>query len=101
MKRKNKRSDYIKVSKSITLVLQLGLNMIVATGVALAIGYGLDSWLHTKFLTIIFIFIGFGAGMRNDYMLLKKFYDSDSDKKKKPEQNEDNETRTDKVRRYI
>lgn len=83
MSRKNKRSDFVKISKSITLVLQLGLNMIVATGVALAIGYWLDKWLSTNYLMIIFIFLGFGAGMRNDYILLKKFYADDPNSNKK------------------
>ena len=83
MKRKRKKTDFVLISKSITLVLQLGLNMIVATGVAMLIGYGLDKWLDKKIFMIIFIFIGFGAGMRNSYIMLKKFYDDPKDKKKK------------------
>ena len=83
MKRKRKKTDFVLISKSITLVLQLGLNMIVATGVAMLIGYGLDKWLDKKFFMIIFLFIGFGAGMRNSYIMLKKFYDDPKDKKKK------------------
>ena len=82
MKRKNKRSDIIKISKSITLVLRLGLYIIVATAVSLAIGYLLDKWLSTKFFMIIFIFLGFGAGMRNDYILLKRFYDKETENEK-------------------
>lgn len=86
--KKNKKSDFILVSKSITLVLQIGLTMMVATAIAMLIGYGLDKLFSTKFFMIIFIFIGFGAGMRSVYFMVKKFYD-DPDEKKRKDQSEE------------
>lgn len=50
-------------SRYLVLVTQLGLTMVGAILLCLAIGYFLDKWLHTKglFLTI-FIILGVAGG---------------------------------------
>lgn len=57
----------------------IGLNLVLATFIGLAMGYGLDyaleKWFgwHTKpWLTIIFLFLGIFAGFREMMRIAKK-----------------------------
>lgn len=53
--------------------LSLGITMLANVLVAMAMGYGLDTWLDTKPLFILlFIFLGFGAGMRSIWKLIQQ-----------------------------
>jgi ATP synthase protein I len=55
------------VSRSaLGLAFRIGLELVVAVVVGTAIGWGLDRWLGTRpGLTILFFFLGVGAGMVN------------------------------------
>jgi ATP synthase protein I len=55
------------VSRSaLGLAFRIGLELVVAVLVGTAIGWGLDRWLGTRpGLTILFFFLGVGAGMVN------------------------------------
>ena len=51
----------------------VGLAMVLATVIGLAVGYYLDKWLGTSpWLTLIFLLLGIVAGFRNLYVLVKK-----------------------------
>lgn len=51
--------------------LRVGVEMLSALVVGLAIGWGLDGWLHTRpFLLILFVLLGGGAGIANVWRLL-------------------------------
>ena len=51
--------------------LRVGVEMLSALVVGLAIGWGLDSWLHTKpFLLVLFVLLGGGAGIANVWRLM-------------------------------
>jgi ATP synthase protein I len=57
----------------------VGLNLVIATFIGLAMGYGLDyamdAWFgwHTKpWLTIIFLFLGIISGFRELFRMAKK-----------------------------
>lgn len=53
-------------SNAMALGLRVGVELLSALVVALAIGYGLDRWLHTKPLfLVIFVLLGGGAGVLN------------------------------------
>ncbi len=52
---------------------QLGLHMVLATFVGLAMGYGLDKLFDTKpLMTIIFLMIGIAAGFLELFRFAKK-----------------------------
>lgn len=48
----------------------LGISMVAATLIGLAMGYYLDRWLGTNpWMTLIFLCLGIVAGFRNVYIL--------------------------------
>ncbi len=50
--------------------LRVGTELVAATGIGVAIGYGLDRWLGTgPWLLIFFLFLGGAAGVTNVYRL--------------------------------
>ncbi len=59
----------------------VGFNLVAATFIGLAIGYGLDALFNTSpWLTIIFLILGIIAGFRELYRLAQK-QDNGTDKK--------------------
>lgn len=79
---KKPSSDINEAAKGLSMVLQIGINMIVPVALCLFIGYKLDAWLHTNYMMIIFIFLGFAAGIRSVYAITRSFYASDLKKEK-------------------
>lgn len=75
--------DYVELAKAYSMVFQLGLSMMVPIGLCIFIGYKLDKWLGTRYIVIIFIFIGMAAGMKSAYTITKGFYQKDLEKEKK------------------
>lgn len=56
--------------KSIGFLSGVGIAMVAATFIGLAMGYYLDQWLDTKpWFTLVFLMIGVIAGFRNVYIL--------------------------------
>ena len=56
--------------KSLGFLSGLGISMVAATLIGLAMGYYLDRWLGTNpWLTLIFLCLGIAAGFRNVYIL--------------------------------
>ena len=52
--------------KQIGYLASLGLHLVVATAIGLAIGYHLDKWLKTSpWLLILFLLFGIAAGFVN------------------------------------
>jgi ATP synthase protein I len=70
----------------------LGLELAIAVVIGLAIGYYLDKWLGTgPWMTVIWLAIGFAAGVRSLYRAalrsgedLEKREKKDEEKKRKP-----------------
>ena len=51
--------------------LRVGVEMVSALGVAVAIGWYLDKWLHTSpFLLMLFVLLGGAAGVANVWRLV-------------------------------
>lgn len=77
-----KRQKYDKdVYKSMTLITQFGINMLVPIFLCTFIGIYLDKKLGTQFIVIILFFLGAAAGARNVYIFAKGIYDKPKDKK--------------------
>lgn len=56
--------------KSLGFLSSLGISMVAATIIGLAMGYYLDRWLGTSpWLTMLFLVFGIAAGFRNLFVL--------------------------------
>lgn len=64
------------VYKSLTLLTQFSINMLVPIFLCSFLGDFLDNLLDTSFLVVIFFFVGAFAGFRNVYIFAKKIYKS-------------------------
>lgn len=72
----NKKNNNKENDRSLYRVLwrasMVGINLVAATFVGLAIGYYLDKWLGTKpWLTIIFLILGIVTGFRDLFRMAK------------------------------
>ena len=71
-----------EIMKSIALINQIAITMMVPIIGCVFLGIFLDRWLHTSPLfIIIMVFLGMGAAFRNLYMMTRSFAKSD---KKRP-----------------
>ena len=62
------------VYRSLTQIIQFGINMIVPILLCTFLGIFLDRVLGTSFIVIILFFIGAVAGGRNVYIFAKQIY---------------------------
>lgn len=77
--KKQDRSVY----KSLAMISQFGINMIVPIAMCSVLGYYLDKLFGTNFIMIILFFVGALAGFRNIYLMAKEIYGDDSNRKRK------------------
>lgn len=64
----NQDNDQPSGASGYDVGLQLFASVLVGTG----LGYGLDRWLDTSpWLLLIFMFLGFGAGLRKLWQMMK------------------------------
>ena len=68
------------VYRSIILITQFGINMLVPICMMSALGIWLDNRYGTSFWTILLFFVGAIAGGQNIYRMAKKVYDTDDRK---------------------
>lgn len=62
------------VLKGLATLASLGITLVVATFIGLAIGIYLDKKFSTKpWLTIIFLILGIAAGFKNIYTVIRKY----------------------------
>jgi ATP synthase protein I len=60
------KSDASSAQRAIELAMRLGVEMVAAMVIAVAIGWGLDRLLHTRpWLMILMVPVGLAAGLRN------------------------------------
>ncbi len=77
-RRRRKDSQYDKsVYRSLVLITQFGINMLVPIGMMSALGIWLDRKYHTSFWTILLFCVGAIAGAQSVYRIAKKFYETD------------------------
>ena len=81
MSRKRKRPYDKSVYRSLALVTQFGIGMLVPICMMSALGIWLDKKLGTSFLMILFFFMGAVAGGQNVYRVAKKIYSTPNSKK--------------------
>jgi ATP synthase protein I len=76
--------DRQRLIRSMGFLSSLGISMVAATLIGLAMGYYLDKWLKTSpWFTLAFLVLGIISGFRNIYILtnreLKRQRESNSD----------------------
>jgi len=76
--------DRRQLIKSLGFLSGVGISLVAATFIGLAMGYYLDKWLGTSpWMTLIFLGFGIVSGFRNVYILtereLKRQQHDDSD----------------------
>lgn len=65
--------DYKQLFKSLSFLSSVGITMVAATFIGLAMSYYLDKWLETgPWLTLIFLMLGIVSGFRNIYILTSR-----------------------------
>lgn len=70
------------VYRSLALITQFSINMLVPILLCTFLGIFLDKKLHTNFIVIILFFLGALAGFRNIYIMSKQIYEDGKDDKK-------------------
>ncbi|MCR5517300.1 MAG: AtpZ/AtpI family protein [Lachnospiraceae bacterium] len=70
MKDRDKK-EIRQLAKMLSLITQIGISMMTPIFLCIFVGYKIDEHFNTSF-TIIFLILGFLAGIRNCYILLKK-----------------------------
>lgn len=77
-----KRDGYERnVFRSLTLITQFGINMIVPMMICLFLGIFLDEKAGTSYWTVILFFVGALAGFNSVYKLARRIYTDKSDGK--------------------
>lgn len=71
---KRRKSTDKSVYRSLSLVTQFGINMLVPICMMTALGIFLDNKFNTSFWMVILFFIGAIAGGQNIYRMAKKLY---------------------------
>ncbi|PLX89845.1 MAG: magnesium transporter [Desulfuromonas sp.] len=62
--------DKRQLFRSLSFLSSVGINLVAATFIGLAMGYYLDQWLETDpWFTLIFLLLGIVSGFRNIYIL--------------------------------
>lgn len=63
------------VYRSLVMITQFGLNMLVPILICTFVGDFMDKKLGTSFFVIIFFFVGALAGFRNVFLFARKIYE--------------------------
>lgn len=65
--------DKRQLFRTLGFLSSVGISMVAATFIGLAMGIGLDRWLGTSpWMTLIFLGFGIVAGFRNIYILTER-----------------------------
>lgn len=90
--RKKNSSKYDgSVYRSLVLITQFGINMIVPIGMMTALGIWLDGRFHTSFWTILLFFVGAVAGGQNIWRMAKAVFQAGDDNRASGEMTEKND----------
>lgn len=74
---KRKKPYDKSVYRSLVLVSQFGINMIVPIAMMCALGIFIDNKCDTVWVTPVLFFVGALAGGQNVYQMAKRIYDKD------------------------
>lgn len=86
---KRRKNDNRTTYQTLVLISQLGLTMVVAIGMASAIGIWLDRRLGTSWITVLMFVLGAVAGGQSAYHMIRKIYEPEQHKKERDLSGED------------
>ncbi|MFA5515157.1 MAG: AtpZ/AtpI family protein [Desulfuromonadales bacterium] len=76
--------DRPRLIRTLGFLSSIGISMVAATFIGLAMGYYLDRWLETSpWLTLIFLLFGIIAGFRNIFILTQRELKRQEDENRK------------------
>ncbi|PLX94874.1 MAG: magnesium transporter [Desulfuromonas sp.] len=82
--------DNKQLFKSLGFLSSVGISMVAATFIGLAMGYYLDKWLGTDpWLTLIFLLLGIVSGFRNIFILTSRELRRQERSERESDSNED------------
>jgi F0F1-type ATP synthase assembly protein I len=84
--RQNKNPYGKNVYRSMAMITQFGINMLVPIVLCSLAGMYLDRKLGTSFLMIVLFFVGALAGFRNIYIFSKRIYEQPAQSRRKRKQ---------------
>jgi ATP synthase protein I len=65
--------DKRQLFKTLSFLSSVGISMVAATFIGLAMGYYLDIWLETSpWFTLVFLLLGIVSGFRNIFILTSR-----------------------------
>lgn len=82
-KKDGSKSEITMIVNGMSMILQIGISMMVPAALCLFIGIKIDKWLSTRYFVLIFLALGFAAGIRSVYMITKGFYAKDLERENK------------------
>ena len=78
--------DRPRLIRTLGFLSSIGISMVAATFIGLAMGYYLDKWLGTSpWLTLVFLVFGIIAGFRNIFELTRRELKRQEDESRKEE----------------
>jgi ATP synthase protein I len=78
--------DRPRLIRTLGFLSSIGISMVAATFIGLAMGYYLDKWLGTTpWLTLVFLVFGIIAGFRNIFELTRRELKRQEDESQKEE----------------
>lgn len=86
-KDRNKDNKYNKnVYRSLAMISQFGINMLVPIVILSFAGIYLDKYLGTSYWMVILFFVGALAGGRNIFVFARKIYDTPAERSRLPQE---------------
>lgn len=72
-----------KVIKSIAMISQIGISMLVPIFLCCGVGYWINEQFHQELWFLLLMLIGVGAAFRNLFLLTKSFYGKEEKEEEK------------------
>ena len=66
-----------KIARSFLMISQISITILVPVFLCVFVGVWLNERFSTVYFVPVFLFLGFGAAIRNVYYLTKSFYSKD------------------------
>ena len=74
MRKFNNKEDNKEIFAALAMISQIGISVVIAVGLCLAAGIGLDNWLGTSpWFTAVFSFLGLGSAINVILRLTSRF----------------------------
>ncbi len=80
VKKRDEKKNRREIMRSLAMLLQIGLSMLICMGMSMAIGYYIDRLFKTRFWIIVMMIIGILAAMRSLLVLTGRYRPGESER---------------------